>query len=554
MPRDVKFRKTLTPTQRFERALEKSPGIDPVFPVLMHSLERYLDGATDQSAIDDIVRKHLNRRPAITDEIVRGWIKNWRELPEETKAKFVPQELRSLSSSRKLDTEGFRKVVSQTYEPHPFIMAGGLMARTIRGYVPKLHRLNISAAQASTISIFKTKGIIIKPTVTQPGATISAITPIEPDGYPWIYWGEPFTIYGDGFASNKADNNIIIASQAGDMLGQVVPVTATQTKLEAVAPNLTTECEGAIFVTVTGKSASNVVQAHFQPSPAEAPTIDSINPGSGFPGDKVLVTGHGFGNNPRVIWESMDPTQPQTIPIYDDVQMLQAGTQVQMTVPEWITPGQYRVAFYSPNQLLSLWKVFSVNPFKFRVEFQQMECLDESDPEWVGDDELVTKWVIAADNQVWQKSTGEYSGFEDGTVQNYNAADRVVFVPGDAGGIVTNSLYISTAAWEWDEGDAQAANEILGYIGDLATAIGGFIGGVGATVGAIVAGILKALGKLISWLGGDPDALGVVDTVWSYTDLRQKTKNPTKSFTGQLDFINDDDTGSYRLKYVVFRE
>ena len=65
--------------------------------------------------------------------------------------------------------------------------------------------------------------------------------------------------------------------------------------------------------------------------------------------------------------------------------------------------------------------------------------------------------------------------------------------------------------------------------------------------------MLKATGKLISWLGGDPDGLGEKYLTWTYAELRDKTDNPLKSFTGTLDFLDGDNTGSYRLSYAVFR-
>ena len=167
-----------------------------------------------------------------------------------------------------------------------------------------------------------------------------------------------------------------------------------------------------------------------------------------------------------------------------------------------------------------------------------MTCLDESDPGWCGDDELVTRWVVTADDLAWSKGTGEYSGFEDGTHKLYAGTDRDVFMPGDGPGEVRCKFDIGTQLLEWDAGDAEAWNSALDAVADIASNI--------PTYGTIVSAILKVLGKFISWFGGDPDNLGTRVEQWNREDLLIETGS-TGSINRTLSYLNDDDTGSYRL-------
>lgn len=277
-----------------------------------------------------------------------------------------------------------------------------------------------------------------------------------------------------------------------------------------------------------------------------------------YPGHTLLITGANFqADSPRAFWQSADPaiSDPAAAYFASDASWLSA-TQLKVTAPEWLVafPGEYLIAVTGKGQGLSNWVPVTIRPYSYRVEFTQIECVDESDPEGWGDDEIVTQWVIASGTDAWAKNTGEYAGFSDGTKKDYTVADRVVFPP--AGGVspVSDYLLIVTKLWEWDEGDVEAT---VKFLQDASKAIGGILsayyGAAASAAGEIVAKVLGSLEKVFVWLFGDPDALGEKTLRWSCLDLASRTNNVNRGFKGTLEFLNDDDTGSYRLHYRVAR-
>lgn len=542
-----KLRHKLSNLQRFERTLSKSPGEDPVFPVVMHSIERYLNRETDLSDIDKIIYGALKRHPGLTREILKKWVINWKALPDSTKVKFVPAELRNLSPSKKLNLMVFRNAFSRSFKQLDIMKKiGGTTkppsARILTTQIPHLPRLELAPSATST-------------------ATITGIQPTEPDGAPWVYLGQPFTIYGKDFSTNNQENAIGIFRVVGgvDQPGiTIYPTKSEPEKLEVLAPPYPDMAEGDyyIYVQVKDKGYSNLFGVHFGRPPLPPPVVSSITPSSQYSGKIVLINGSNIGENPRIWWQALDPFNKDAEgygPSWTDVERL-SDTQIKITVPDVFVyfPGNYLIAVSGDNQGISNWVNITIRPFKYRVQFTKMECLDESDPEWAGEDEVATQWAIACDSQAYSKGSDTYE-FDDGVIRAYHDSDKVVFVPGGDAGVVLQYLFIGTALWEIDSGDAQGFNEALGFMGDVAKGIGSLFGGAGKTAGEIIGYVLKGLGKLISWLGGNPDGLGEKYLTWTVTDLRDKTNNNFKRFSDILEFLNNDDTGSYRLYYTVYR-
>jgi len=163
----------------------------------------------------------------------------------------------------------------------------------------------------------------------------------------------------------------------------------------------------------------------------------------------------------------------------------------------------------------------------------------------------VTTWVVARDTEVWAKNTGEYGELDDGEEQSYKTGDRTAFMPSGGPGEVKSLLAVSVSLYEWDAGDARAASAVVGFIGDLAKEILNAMGKV--EWAKLVAALTPLVQKVISWLGGNPDALGTRNLTWSALDLLQATDNPQKRFSGKLEFHNSSDTGSYDVTYEVIR-
>jgi hypothetical protein len=62
----------------------------------------------------------------------------------------------------------------------------------------------------------------------------------------------------------------------------------------------------------------------------------------------------------------------------------------------------------------------------------------------------------------------------------------------------------------------------------------------------VVGLICELVDSVVNWFGGEPDSLGKIPVAWRAVQLHMQTANPNRSFSGTLDFNNDDDTGSCR--------
>jgi len=200
--------------------------------------------------------------------------------------------------------------------------------------------------------------------------------------------------------------------------------------------------------------------------------------------------------------------------------------------------------------------LYQVATPQYRVTFDQMKCLDESNPEWWGSDEIVTFWAIVADDQVWSKNTGEYGGFDDGDVKSYRSADRRVFPPDATWGRVKHGLVMVTKLYEWDAGDVSAVQDFIGLLGDVGAGLS-LASGVGTlAMAAVIEAVAWFLGEMIgviaSWFGGDPDYLGTQELSWTSNHLQQ-TLSSGSSRSRTIEFRNSGSTGSYRLDYTISR-
>jgi hypothetical protein len=517
----TKFRKTLTREQRFARVLAKVPGEDPVFPVFMHGIERYLLGEMELSEMDKRVRHLVAASPLLSKTRLQEWVQCWHALPVSVKAQFVPPELKDLDPSRKLDMPSYKSVLTRL-SPH-------LPTPRLDHRVPKSLADTFEPARKNAV-------------------TITAITPTEPDGTPFVYFGQAFAVRGTGFEPDPQQDTIVIYGEqrSAPMEVSLCPTAATKGTLQATAPLAMELAPGThkVGVFVRGKGLSNLMDVTFAEAPGAAGVIASVTPAAQFPGKKVLINGSGFRQNPRVFWRATDPALEPGVCYGTEVEYL-SDTQLSMTVPDRMVyfPGAYLIAAAGENQGVSNWVPLAVRPFKYRVRFGQITCIDESDPEWWGDDEIVARWAIACDGQTWAKQSSEYTGFSDGTTKSMSDEDKKVFLPGDGPGEVKQGLTIGTLLFEWDAGDAQAWTKVLDEVAGFCK--DGWLAWVGYA--------LKFASKLIALCGGDPDALGQNILIWTAADLRDRTNNSQLQFSDTISFLNGDDTGSYQLNYAVTR-
>jgi len=193
-------------------------------------------------------------------------------------------------------------------------------------------------------------------------------------------------------------------------------------------------------------------------------------------------------------------------------------------------------------------------PYKYKVEFTQLTCLDESD-ELSPSDEAMVIWAVIADGFGAQpKMSQEMKNFDGGETQAFAVADRSVFRFDNSAGPIGAGLHIITQLFEVDDIDGVIAAFQIIKTACEAAAIGAapFNIGVAAIAGA-AAKVAEAAASLADLIGNEPDSLGTQPLEWTATQLQTQTNNPNKQLSGQLAFINSDATGSWRADFVVTR-
>ncbi|MBK8042751.1 MAG: hypothetical protein KBG02_04380 [Haliscomenobacter sp.] len=156
---------------------------------------------------------------------------------------------------------------------------------------------------------------------------------------------------------------------------------------------------------------------------------------------------------------------------------------------------------------------------KAKLRIQQVRCLDETNPEWWGSDEIAMGGTyLQKDGTV--KKVAKFNvggGFDDGDTKNYPAPNYKEFANIDFGtdNIWPKYLNATLVLAEVDMGGladflTKLVNKVTEYVKKyLGTAIGAAIGGaiggwIGAAIGAIVGYVLdKVIGWLISWWSDD---------------------------------------------------
>lgn len=547
----------LSPRDRLARSIERSDRPNPLRPILLHAIERGLGDSTGRSEMDMAVQRVLRRHPDVPRDLLRRLVDDYRALPEPVRNRGVPQQFLNLPADTPMRLQDLGNVVFKAKWIASTAKLADLLELTV--FAPHISGLEPKAATYSP--------------------------------------GQAVTIQGSNFAKQAAKNKVTIwrehvvdvdLNPKKVIVATLTPASASATKLGITLPNTLGSDIYYLEVASVGTDGktrdSNVVS--FQtpssppslPPPPPTPTITSITPPGRRPGQKVLVQGTNFGFASsgsgflRVVVQPMDtnafaaivPTSAYSSPIAGMQFKLLTNTQIEVTFSNNMPPGLYRIAIEHVGNLsksISNWALYDVRPYKYRVNFLEMRCIDESDPEKVlGQniihDELVTAWVVAADLEAWAKNTGEVQGFDDGTVKPYAPGDRAVFVPGGTAGEVGQLLAIATQLHEWDEGDVQAANRVVDFIGDLAGEIAKALANSAPTVAAVAAIISMMapfIQEFVTWAGGNPDFLGERVLAWDALELQQQTANPAGKFGGTLSFHNDDDTVSYDLTYEVAR-
>jgi hypothetical protein len=528
-----KAKSQATVAQRLEQLAAKNQGEMVVLPVLMHAIERHLQGIPAQTDIDRAVRNSLARHSKITKAMLQTAVNNWKSIPASTKAKLAPEELRNLAPAQKLEVETLKNAIRRSAS-----------VKTLK------------AATPGNPGMYHFPSIV---DITGPEGTKTA------DGTPFVYPAKTITIRAKNVPADRfkikvrflkpngqlKDNALLYSVEAGSNGIKVLKALAPsnlapgdyQVQIEVLEPAL--------------KSNKVWVRRPGMLEDLKLPEITNLRPSSHYPGGKVTLNGKNFtntiiSNGLSTGWESEDSTVFQLVPI-----KLVSADAVELTVPQEFLNGKYRVALFFNDSRLGPWKNFYVREPMFQVNFNTIKCIDETNPESPGDDEIVTMWQVTKDvNYKREKLATDdseyYEDFTEGVEKAYKPEHMKVF-PTEGTlpkYFVKQHLTINTLLFEWDAGDASDAQQALGLIGDAAAGIGGAIGGWAAIIGKVIDVVLDIIGAIVVMFGGDPDPFNLHTLNWSAADLQKLTAGKQQT-AGSFEVYGVG--GQYRLTYTINR-
>jgi hypothetical protein len=514
-------KRALNPARPFDPPALRAGRKDPLIPILVQLADRHLAGVTNKNELDQVFEKALSRRPQVKPMLAQ-FVRTYRGLPPNVRSEhFVAP------------TGSERDPITRADVEKAWRDFGELIRK------PRLIRID-------------------------PFTPGNVHTP-----------GQALTLVGNGFSTKDPKENSVILTWLGPPQPGKPPVfgfnppgpTVTELKFSLPASGAITPGPWLVYVGVTGRGTTNplvlTVGAPPAPPAPEPPVITDMSPGKQQPGQGTLIKGSNFKpdttnkKSNRIRMNALDVFLPQQ---EVDATYL-ANDQLKFDIPATVVPGQYAVQVVNANGVSAV-KTYEVGVPQYKIVFTKMECLDESDPEWWGHDEIVTFWAVCADGTAVAKNTGEYEGFDDGTTKLYTektsddkAGDGNVWMPDGTWGEVRYGLGLSTQLYEWDAGDVKAAQDFAKFAGEVFSDMISIFWSKAA--GDIAQKITKYLGDVVKWVaslfGGDPDDLGLREEYFSAVDL-QKMLGPGKKVDRTLEFRNDDWTGSYRLYYSIWRK
>ena len=539
----------MTPQMKLQQFFSKQQHKDPMLPVLMHGLKRYLAGPQDQNKFDKLVRDNMSKHQ-VSRTSIESMVKNWDALKPEFKEQWFPKELLGLDSKKPLDLQMFTRSV----------MSAARNFGTPKG-VPLPRTLLPGITPPPQITEVRTAGL-------------DFVLVLRPGG--------EFTLIGRNFSAVAADNRIQIGrvrEGAGtvelEVLHELRPTSATVTQLRGVAPVALTPGNYSVRV-ITNGSRSNMWLAYVETPPAPAARLDSISPGAcQFPGQRVLLRGDNFvaGSLVELEFIDADVTGPEDIRAgYRDIRVgrpvvdFRNRNEIYFTIPQETWPGDYSLAVINPGAASSLHMTFNVCTPSYRVELESIFCRDESDWESPGDDEIIIASHGNSDGGAFEAdaATREFEDFSDGVRQPRTGSFTGInlFSRGGEAVPVKYALGLTYMMLESDDYSRSEAIALVGALGGIADGtvaiIGAIAGAAVATIGAITGGIAIVVGIIIVAIlldSNGPDLIGGRVERFTAQELqtRMRSVDGTLMLSRSSAFSNDDDIGSYDMSYRIVR-
>lgn len=527
-------------TQRsWQNGFQQQRSPEPVFASMMHIINRLASGAEAESEIEKECARIFRHATTEAKNALSGLARDYMALPKAFRAKSAPPVLVRLDPATPLSDELYRLAVEESF---------------LLGSRP------ITPA-------------IVEATLNQEGELL---------------------LLGSGFTAGQGALTIWVeeAGQAGERAGNparsstgIRPISVTAGTIRFALPAQLREKKDVIVRLVWENKLSHQVQdaihriytdliPHITPDPNPPvpapppplpPKILRIVPDGSRAGEVILIDGENFKpyidlNGCRVHVEDLDRETGFAAHVLvngkGDADGWRADfvspTQIKLRLGDNIPPGRYGIRVSDDTtKLFSDIAPYKIEPWRYRVNFLNFSCTDESN-EASGSDEIVTAWAISADEKYFLKSTYEYEGVDQGGNYDYRNEDRSVLTPSGDSYPVKFVLSIVTRLYEWDsEGQTRLNSEDASY--KIAQALSSS-GNSTAQAASVVVVLVGLLADALSSIDSGADPLGEQTLVWTSAELLKATRNPQRRFEGELFFNNPDSEGSHIVRYEVLRE
>jgi len=136
---------------------------------------------------------------------------------------------------------------------------------------------------------------------------------------------------------------------------------------------------------------SNILDFFIKTPPPPKPVITQISPSDQYPGRTVIVQGNNFvpGKETDLVWEPLDFPTPTGMALAARA-TVRSTTELSVNLPLLVLPGRYAMRVHIAGVGISDSFIYAIKAPKYRVVFTKLKCIDETNPEWVGSDEIVT--------------------------------------------------------------------------------------------------------------------------------------------------------------------
>lgn len=392
--------------------------------------------------------------------------------------------------------------------------------------------------------------------------------------------GAQIALVGENFSPDLGKNSILIGNDLNTLAGAapIRPSAGDATRLAFAIPKSLAPGLAFTMVRVVGAGESNAralqvaapkqssggmgvlgkpagsgsAQESKKPPAPEKPTFTQILPKPPHPGETLIIHGDHFATDAdyRLVLSEQGSGKVK----YELLVKARSGKELHSRVEQWVRPGVYEMWLaLKGKQVCDRRHTLNIEPGRFSFTARDVYCVDESNPEWWGADEIVAYWVVAHDTMSYRVGSEIMEPFEDYTHKPFPTSYKNV-LPSEyksegTGVEVRHGVALALMLWEWDAEQPQTGRNWTWLNRD-------FKGGTGRVNNEYAHP--RAYGPVMSFAGSEPDLIGKWRAVWKVEDLQQMVPaghTVTKEIRLHRGYVEADwdDTGNYTVKLDIRR-